>query len=149
MDMAWHGTSYLRAVHGTVGILTQIVLSDLSHAPDLNLDLTHLLSRQIPPQLWEPGPPLSSPRVAVPTISSECATARLASSSPLQPSGPTSLTRRGRLTAPSPQQGTAASTGKACSLRNPASVTACPEMHWRPGTPPIAYTYILHIKAVA
>ncbi|KAI9510545.1 hypothetical protein F5148DRAFT_1178619, partial [Russula earlei] len=44
----WHGTNYLGAVHSTVGILTQIVLSDPSRTPDLDPDLAHLLSRQIP-----------------------------------------------------------------------------------------------------
>jgi lantibiotic modifying enzyme len=43
----WHGKNYLGAVHGDIGIITQIVLSDPSYAPKLSSDLSSLLDMQI------------------------------------------------------------------------------------------------------
>ncbi|KAI9772810.1 MAG: hypothetical protein M1839_002283 [Geoglossum umbratile] len=42
----WHGTAYLGAAHGTIGILTQIILSSPSRAPTLTEALLTLLSTQ-------------------------------------------------------------------------------------------------------
>lgn len=42
----WHGKAYVGAVHGAIGIITQIVLTDKSWAPKLQAELTVLLSYQ-------------------------------------------------------------------------------------------------------
>lgn len=42
----WHGKAYVGAVHGAIGIITQIVLTDASWAPKLQAELTVLLSYQ-------------------------------------------------------------------------------------------------------
>lgn len=42
----WHGKQYLGAVHGEIGIVTQIVLSDPSYAPRLERKLVELLRLQ-------------------------------------------------------------------------------------------------------
>lgn len=42
----WHGKAYVGAVHGAIGIITQIVLSDPSWAPKLEAELGALLSYQ-------------------------------------------------------------------------------------------------------
>ncbi|KAL5113580.1 hypothetical protein ACEQ8H_008528 [Pleosporales sp. CAS-2024a] len=42
----WHGKAYVGAVHGAIGIITQIVLTDASWAPKLGAELGALLSYQ-------------------------------------------------------------------------------------------------------
>lgn len=42
----WHGKAYVGAVHGAIGIITQIVLTDPSWAPKLEAELAALLSYQ-------------------------------------------------------------------------------------------------------
>lgn len=42
----WHGKAYVGAVHGAIGIITQIVLTDASWAPKLEAELGALLSYQ-------------------------------------------------------------------------------------------------------
>lgn len=42
----WHGKAYVGAVHGAIGIITQIVLTDPSWAPKLEAELGALLSYQ-------------------------------------------------------------------------------------------------------
>jgi hypothetical protein len=42
----WHGKAYVGAVHGAIGIITQIILTDPSWAPKLEADLAALLSYQ-------------------------------------------------------------------------------------------------------
>ena len=44
----WHDKAYIGAVHGAVGIITQIVLTDPSWAPKLEADLGVILSSQYP-----------------------------------------------------------------------------------------------------
>jgi len=48
----WHGKAYVGAVHGAIGIITQIVLTDSSWAPDLEADLGALLSYQYDSGNW-------------------------------------------------------------------------------------------------
>jgi lantibiotic modifying enzyme len=48
----WHGKAYLGAVHGMIGIITQIVLTDSSLAPKLEGDLGALLSYQYDSGNW-------------------------------------------------------------------------------------------------
>lgn len=48
----WHGKAYVGAVHGAVGILTQIVLTDPTWAPKLEADLLALLSYQYEGGNW-------------------------------------------------------------------------------------------------
>ncbi|KAF2465064.1 uncharacterized protein BDR25DRAFT_92756 [Lindgomyces ingoldianus] len=42
----WHGKAYVGAVHGAIGIITQIVLTDATWAPKLEAELGALLSYQ-------------------------------------------------------------------------------------------------------
>jgi hypothetical protein len=42
----WHGKAYVGAVHGSVGIITQILLSDPSYAPQLEDDVRSILDLQ-------------------------------------------------------------------------------------------------------
>ncbi|KAF2836228.1 lanthionine synthetase C-like protein-like protein 1 [Patellaria atrata CBS 101060] len=44
----WHGKAYIGAVHGAIGIITQIVLTDAKYAPKLEPELGALLSYQYP-----------------------------------------------------------------------------------------------------
>ena len=48
----WHGKAYLGAVHGSIGIITQIVLTDPSWASKLEADLGALLSYQYDSGNW-------------------------------------------------------------------------------------------------
>jgi hypothetical protein len=48
----WHGKAYVGAVHGSVGIITQIVLTDTSWAPKLEAELGALLSYQYDSGNW-------------------------------------------------------------------------------------------------
>ncbi|KAF2674537.1 hypothetical protein BT63DRAFT_419822 [Microthyrium microscopicum] len=48
----WHGKAYVGAVHGAIGIITQIVLTDGSWAPKLEADLVALLSYQYDSGNW-------------------------------------------------------------------------------------------------
>lgn len=43
----WHGKQYIGLVHGEIGIVTQIVLSDSSYAPKLESKLVSLLELQV------------------------------------------------------------------------------------------------------
>lgn len=48
----WHEKAYVGAVHGAVGIITQIVLTDPTYAPELEPELAALLSYQYPSGNW-------------------------------------------------------------------------------------------------
>ncbi|KAF2403826.1 hypothetical protein EJ06DRAFT_527427 [Trichodelitschia bisporula] len=48
----WHGKAYVGAVHGSIGIITQVVLTDPSWAPKLEADLGALLSYQYDSGNW-------------------------------------------------------------------------------------------------
>ncbi|KAE9974698.1 hypothetical protein BLS_002943 [Venturia inaequalis] len=48
----WHGKAYLGAVHGMIGIITQVVLTDSTLAPTLEADLSALLSYQYDSGNW-------------------------------------------------------------------------------------------------
>ncbi|KAJ9648622.1 hypothetical protein H2201_000953 [Coniosporium apollinis] len=48
----WHGKAYVGAVHGAIGIITQIVLTDPTWAPKLEADLGALLSYQFESGNW-------------------------------------------------------------------------------------------------
>ena len=48
----WHDKAYVGAVHGAIGIITQVVLSDSTFAPDLEADLAALLSYQFETGNW-------------------------------------------------------------------------------------------------
>jgi hypothetical protein len=48
----WHGKAYVGAVHGMIGIITQIVLTDPSRAPELEADLGAILSYQYESGNW-------------------------------------------------------------------------------------------------
>ncbi|KAF8475606.1 hypothetical protein BDZ91DRAFT_187041 [Kalaharituber pfeilii] len=50
----WHGKEYFGAVHGTIGIITQIVLSSSPHPPPAELEavLEKVLDRQLPSGNW-------------------------------------------------------------------------------------------------
>jgi Lanthionine synthetase C-like protein len=53
----WHGQSYLGAAHGAIGIVTQLVLSLLDCASELEETLECLLSLQLPSGNWPPSLP--------------------------------------------------------------------------------------------
>jgi len=48
----WHGKAYLGAVHGSIGVITQIVLTDSNWAPKLEAELGALLSYQYDSGNW-------------------------------------------------------------------------------------------------
>jgi Lanthionine synthetase C-like protein len=48
----WHGKAYVGAVHGAIGIITQIVLTDVNWAPKLEAELGALLSYQYDSGNW-------------------------------------------------------------------------------------------------
>ena len=48
----WHDKAYVGAVHGAIGIITQIILTDPTYAPELEADLGALLSYQFPSGNW-------------------------------------------------------------------------------------------------
>lgn len=48
----WHGSDYIGAVHGDIGIITQLVLSSPSSAPALTARLSQLLDLQTPTGNW-------------------------------------------------------------------------------------------------
>lgn len=50
------GTPYIGAVHGSIGIITQIILSSPSHAPKLDSQLIELLNLQCPDGNWPTRP---------------------------------------------------------------------------------------------
>ena len=52
----WHGKQYTGAVHGDIGIITQIVLSDPSYAARLEPHLRYLLTLQTSEGHWDPHP---------------------------------------------------------------------------------------------
>ncbi|KAI5811320.1 hypothetical protein DFH27DRAFT_21606 [Peziza echinospora] len=49
----WHGKEYLGAVHGSIGIITQIILSSPSHAPALEKEIDGLLDLQLESGNWD------------------------------------------------------------------------------------------------
>ncbi|KAK8162801.1 hypothetical protein IWX90DRAFT_253235 [Phyllosticta citrichinensis] len=59
----WHGKAYLGAVHGTIGIITQIVLTDPGMAPKLEADLGALLSYQYESGNWPSSIPPGKDRL--------------------------------------------------------------------------------------
>ncbi len=59
----WHGKAYVGAVHGSVGIVTQIVLTDPSWAPKLEADLGALLSYEFPSGNWPSSIPADRDRL--------------------------------------------------------------------------------------
>jgi hypothetical protein len=48
----WHNKPYVGAVHGAIGIITQVILTDPSRAPDLEADLGAVLSYQYDSGNW-------------------------------------------------------------------------------------------------
>jgi len=59
----WHGKNYVGAVHGSIGIITQIVLTDPSYAPKLEAELGALLSYQYDSGNWPSSIPPGSDRL--------------------------------------------------------------------------------------
>jgi len=59
----WHGKAYVGAVHGSIGIITQIVLTDSSWAPKLEADLGALLSYQYESGNWPSSIPPGKDRL--------------------------------------------------------------------------------------
>lgn len=59
----WHGKAYVGAVHGAIGIITQIVLTDATYAPELEADLAVLLSYQFPSGNWPSSLPPGKDRL--------------------------------------------------------------------------------------
>ncbi|MBE7181347.1 MAG: LanC-like protein, partial [Terriglobus roseus] len=59
----WHGKAYVGAVHGAIGIITQIVLTDPSWAPKLEGDLAALLSYQYDGGNWPSAIPPGKDRL--------------------------------------------------------------------------------------
>ncbi|KAF2088247.1 hypothetical protein K490DRAFT_64924 [Saccharata proteae CBS 121410] len=59
----WHGKVYLGAVHGHIGCITQIVLTDPGMAPKLEADLGALLSYQFPSGNWPSSIPVGKDRL--------------------------------------------------------------------------------------
>lgn len=59
----WHGKAYLGAVHGAIGIITQIVLSFPSHAPKLQDMLKWALDLQYPSGNFPSSVPVGSDRL--------------------------------------------------------------------------------------
>lgn len=51
-DWKWHGRRYLGAVHGDIGIVTQLVLTSPSLAPQLEDKLAQVLDMQLPSGNW-------------------------------------------------------------------------------------------------
>lgn len=52
-DWRWHGRRYLGAVHGDIGIITQLVLTSPSLAPRLQPIVERLLEQQLPDGNWQ------------------------------------------------------------------------------------------------
>ncbi|KAF1989745.1 hypothetical protein K402DRAFT_390716 [Aulographum hederae CBS 113979] len=59
----WHGKAYLGAVHGAIGIITQIVLTDPSWSTKLEADLGALLSYQFDGGNWPSSIPAGKDRL--------------------------------------------------------------------------------------
>ncbi|KAL9092904.1 MAG: hypothetical protein Q9159_000528 [Coniocarpon cinnabarinum] len=59
----WHDKAYVGAVHGAIGIITQIVLTDPSFAGELEADLAALLSYQFPSGNWPSSLPPGKDRL--------------------------------------------------------------------------------------
>ena len=59
----WHDKAYVGAVHGAIGIITQVVLTDPSYAPELEADLAALLSYQFPSGNWPSSLPPGKDRL--------------------------------------------------------------------------------------
>ena len=59
----WHGKAYLGAAHGSIGIITQIVLSSSSTAPQLQDLLAQVLDRQLPSGNFPSSVPASSDKL--------------------------------------------------------------------------------------
>lgn len=59
----WHDKAYVGAVHGAIGIITQIVLSDPSYAPELEPELGALLSYQYESGNWPSSLPPGKDRL--------------------------------------------------------------------------------------
>ena len=59
----WHGKAYVGAVHGAIGIITQIVLTDPTRASQLEPDLGALLSYQYPSGNWPSSIPPGKDRL--------------------------------------------------------------------------------------
>lgn len=51
-DWKWHGRQYLGAAHGDIGIVTQLILTSPSLAPQLEDKLAHILEMQLPSGNW-------------------------------------------------------------------------------------------------
>ncbi|KAF2460043.1 hypothetical protein BDY21DRAFT_337265 [Lineolata rhizophorae] len=59
----WHGKAYVGAVHGAIGIITQIALTDPKRAPALEADLGALLSYQYESGNWPSSIPPGKDRL--------------------------------------------------------------------------------------
>ncbi|KAF2146837.1 uncharacterized protein K452DRAFT_355275 [Aplosporella prunicola CBS 121167] len=59
----WHGKTYLGAVHGSIGIITQIILTDPVMAPKLEPELGALLSYQYESGNWPSSVPPGKDRL--------------------------------------------------------------------------------------
>jgi len=59
----WHGKAYVGAVHGAIGIITQVVLTDPSWSPKLEADLGALLSYQYDGGNWPSSIPPGKDRL--------------------------------------------------------------------------------------
>ena len=59
----WHGKAYVGAVHGAIGIITQIVLTDPTYAPQLEPELGALLSYQYASGNWPSSIPPGKDRL--------------------------------------------------------------------------------------
>ena len=59
----WHGKAYLGAAHGSIGIITQVVLTDPKMAPKLEADLGALLSYQYDGGNWPSSIPPGKDRL--------------------------------------------------------------------------------------
>ena len=59
----WHGKAYVGAVHGIIGIITQIVLTDPAYAPQLEGELQEVLEYQCECGNWPPSLPPGKDRL--------------------------------------------------------------------------------------
>lgn len=59
----WHGQAYIGAVHGAIGIITQIVLTDSTWAPELAAELEGLLACQYESGNWPSSLPPGQDRL--------------------------------------------------------------------------------------
>ncbi len=59
----WHGKAYVGAVHGSIGIITQIVLTSPARAREVEKDLDHVLDIQTGSGNWPSSLPRGSDRL--------------------------------------------------------------------------------------